>query len=100
MPDLFSPVVVISVNAKNKALKVLFNRLHAQREKFFHKIVGLYYLRKLTGQIIVKRLILFGQERPHTRWHYGKVVYYTNLWMTPFNVQDANVFLAHVCVYF
>ena len=98
--SLFFSVVVISVDAKNKALKVLCIGLHARSEKFFHQVVGLYYFRNLACQIIVKRLILVGQKKPHARWDYGKVVHYTTLWMTPFNVQDVNVFLAHVCVCF
>ena len=28
---------------------------------------------------------------------YGKVVHHATLWMTPLNIQDVNVFLAHVC---
>ena len=96
----FFSVVVISVDAKKKALKVLCIRLHTQREEFVHQIVGLYYLRKLTYQIIVKRLILVGQKRPRARWDYGKVVHYAILWMTPLNVEDVHVFLTHVCKYF
>ena len=96
MPAFFS-IVVISVDAGNKALQVFCIRLHTQGEKCFHQIVSLYYLRKLTCQVIVKRLILVGQKRPRARWDYGKVVHYTTLWMVPFNVQDVIVFLAHVC---
>ena len=93
----FFSVVVISVNSKNKALNVLRIGFHSQGEKFFHQVVSFYYFRKLACQIIVKRLILVGQKRPRSRWDYGKVVHFTTLWMTPFNVQDVNVFLAHVC---
>ena len=94
---LFFSVVIISVDAKNKVLKVLCIGLYTQRQKFFDHIVGLCYLRKLTLQIIIKRLILVGQKMPCARWDYGKVVHYATLWMTPLNVQDVNVFLAHVC---
>ena len=93
----FFSVVLITVEAKNTALKALCIGLHAQREKVFHQIVGLYYLRKLTCQIIVKGLILVDQKRPCARWYYGKVVHYATLWMTPLNFQDVNVFLAYVC---
>ena len=96
MPALFS-IVLIRVDAKNKALKVFCIWPYAQRKEFFHRIVSLYYLGKLTRQIIVKRLILVGQKRPCARWDYRKVVHYATLWMTLFNVQDINVFLAYVC---
>ena len=56
--SLFFSVVVISVDAKNKVLKVLYIGRHTCEERFFHQIVGLYYLRKLTCQVIVKRLSL------------------------------------------
>ena len=82
----FFSAVVISVDEKNKVLNVLCIGLHARGEKFFHQIVGLYYLRKLTCQIIVERLTLIGQKRPCARWDYGKVVHYATLWMTPFYV--------------
>ena len=95
----FFPVVVISGDAKNKALKVLCIRFDTQMEEFFHQIVGLYYLRKLTCQIIVKTLILVGQKSSRVRWDYGKAVHCETLWMTPLNVQNINVFLAHVCEY-
>ena len=75
----FFSVFVISVDVKNKVLNVLCIGLHTQREEFFHQIVGLYHLRKLTCQIIVKRLILVGQKRPRARWDYGKVVHYSTL---------------------
>ena len=42
----FFSVVVISVDAKNKALKVLCIGFLTQGDKFFHHIVGLYYPRK------------------------------------------------------
>ena len=57
---LFFSVVVISVDQKNKALKVLCIGLHTRSEEFFHHIVGLYYLRKLTRQTIVKELVFVG----------------------------------------
>ena len=60
IPALFFSVVVISVDAKSKVLNVLCIDLHTQREEFFHQIVDLYYLRQLTCQIIVKKLILVG----------------------------------------
>ena len=99
MPALFFSVVVISVDAESKTLKVLCIGLHTRREEFFHQIVGLYYLKKLPCQIIVKRLILVGQKRPRARCYYGKVMHYTIPWVAPLNVQDVNVFLAHVCEY-
>ena len=64
----FFSVVVISVDGKSKALKILCIGLHTRREEFFHEIVGLYYLRKLTCKTVVKRLILVVQERPRARW--------------------------------
>ena len=100
MPALFFSVVIMSFHEKNKALKVLCIGFHTRGENFFHHIVGLYYLRKLTCQIIIKRLILVGQKRPRARWDYRKVVHYTILGMTPFNVQDVIVFLTHVYEYF
>ena len=60
MPALFFSTIVISVDAKNMALNVLCIGLYTRKENFFHQIIGLYYLRKLTCQIIVKRLILVG----------------------------------------
>ena len=51
---LFFSVVLISVDVKNKVLDVLCIRFNARGDKFFRQIVGLYYLRKLTPQIIVK----------------------------------------------
>ena len=54
----FFSVVAISDDGKNKALNVLCIGLHARRNEFFDHIVGLYYLRKLTRQIIVKRFSL------------------------------------------
>ena len=96
----FFSVVVIIFDVKNKVLDILCIRLHARREKFFHQVVGPYYLRKLTCQIIIKRLILASEKRPRACWDYGKVVHYATLCMAPFNIQYANVFLAHVCEYF
>ena len=93
----FFSVAVIRVDAKNRALNVLCTEIYIQREKSFHQIVGLYYLRKLTCQIIVKRFIFVGQKRPRTRWDCGKVVHYATLWVTPFNVQYVSVLLTHVC---
>ena len=78
---------------KKKVLKLFCIGLYAQREEFFHQIVGLYYLRKSNHH----QIILIGQKRPCARWDYGKIVHYATLWMTPMNVQDVNVFLAHVC---
>ena len=60
MPALFFSTIVISVDAKNMALNVLCIGLYTRKENFFHQIIGLYYLRKLTCQIIVKILILVG----------------------------------------
>ena len=96
----FFSVVLISADVKNKALDVLCIGFHARGDKVFHQIVGLYYLRKLTPQIIVKRLILASQKRPRARWDYGKVVHYATLCMAPFDIQYVNVSLAHVCEYF
>ena len=93
----FFSIVVISLDAKSKALDVLCTGPHARGKNIFHQVFGLYYLRKLTCQIIVKRLTLVRQKRPCARWDYGKVVHYTTLCTTPFNVQDVNVFLEHVC---
>ena len=90
----FFSIVLISVDAKNKALKVFCIWPYTRRKEFFHQIVSLYYLRKFTRQITIKRS---GKERSCIRWDYEEVVHYTALWMTPFNVQDAIVFLAHVC---
>ena len=58
----FFSVVVIIFDVKNKVLDILCIRLHARREKFFHQVVGPYYLRKLTCQIIIKRLILASEK--------------------------------------
>ena len=73
----FFSIVVISVDAKHKALDVLCIGLYGRREKFFHQIVGLHYRRKLTCHIIVKGLILASQKRSGARWDYRKVVHYT-----------------------
>ena len=54
----FFSIVVISLDTKNKVLKVFCIWLHTWRKESFHQIVSLYYLRKLTRQIIVKRLTL------------------------------------------
>ena len=99
-PCSFFSVAVISVDPKNKTFKVLCIGPHARGEEFFHQIVGLYYLRKLTCQIIVKRLAFIGQKMPHARWDYWKVVHYTTLLMIPLNVQGMNLFLAPVSEYF
>ena len=56
----FFSVGVMSVDAKNKALKVLYIGFHTRGDEFFHQIVGLYYLKKLTCKIAVKRFILVG----------------------------------------
>ena len=79
--SIFS-VAVISVDVKNKVLKVFCIGPHTRGDKFFHQIVGLYYLRKLTCQIIVKRLILVGQKMPRASWDYGKAVHYAILWLS------------------
>ena len=54
----FFSIVVISLDTKNKVLKVFCIWLHTWRKESFHQIVSLYYLKKLTRQIIVKRLTL------------------------------------------
>ena len=81
-----------------KALKIFCIWSYTRKKEVFHQNVNLYYIRNLTRQIIVKRLILVGQKKPRARWDYGKVVHYTTPWMTPSNVQDDNVFLTHVCI--
>ena len=43
----FFPVVVISVDAKNKALNVLCIGLHTRREKFFHQIIIFFLSQKV-----------------------------------------------------
>ena len=96
MPALFSCCHNRSSCEKQGVEGLLYWGSCPKRENFY-QIVGLYYLRQLACQIIVKILIFDGSERPFVRWDYWKVVYYTTLWTTPFNVQDVNVILTHFC---
>ena len=80
----FFSVVVISVDAKKKALEILCIGLHTRGGNFSPRCWPLLSQKVDTSNYC---------QKTHPCWSEKT----STLWMTPFNVQNVNVFLADVC---